>query len=427
MLSKNKRLSNFGHAVQTTSDCFRPDNEQQIQSLLTAKDNLLARGNGSSYGDCCLNNDGGIVDTRRLNHFLSFDELSGELICQGGVTFAELFLVHPHYIPPVIPGTLRATVAGGIANDVHGKNNHHAGSFGQHLNWLDLQLGKQSLRCSPAVNSDLFYATIAGLGLTGIITRVALQMLKKPPFVAVETEKYSEFETLLQRMQQSGCQYDYQVAWLDLLNEPRAVLSLANHTELEAPESLSRFSIPKLPFRLVSRRVMKYFNRYYFNSKKTNRQILSLRQFNNPLDSIQHWNRLYGSQGLLQFQAVFDSNTAHSTFNQLLAIINSSQATPTLAVLKHLTQAGSGLLSFVQPGFTLAIDFINNQAAQEVIRNLNDFITSIQGKIYLAKDMYLTQQQFQQQYPNYGQFKKLLSHYKSGMHSDLSHRLGITS
>ncbi|WP_019217472.1 FAD-binding oxidoreductase [Legionella tunisiensis] len=427
MLSKNKQLSNFSHAVQTTSDCFRPDNEQQIQSLLTAKENLLARGNGSSYGDCCLNNDGGIVDTRRLNHFLSFDELSGELICQGGVTFAELFLVHPHYIPPIIPGTLRATVAGGVANDVHGKNNHFAGSFGQHLNWLDLQLGKQLLRCSPTENSDLFYATIAGLGLTGIITRIALQMRKAPAFVAVETEKYNNFETLLQRMQQGGCQYDYQVAWLDLLNEPHAVLSLANHTELEAPELLSRFSIPKLPFRLVNRWVMKHFNRYYFNNKKTNQQILSLRQFNNPLDSIQHWNRLYGNRGLLQFQAVFDSKAAYDTLTQLIIIINRSQATPTLAVLKYLTQTGCGLLSFVQPGFTLAIDFINNQEAQKVIRDLNEFITKIQGKIYLAKDMLLTQQQFQQQYPNHEQFKKLLLHYQSGMHSNLSHRLRIIS
>lgn len=428
MLSKNKKFSNFSNAIQSTSNCFRPDNEGQIESLFANTNNsgYLARGNGSSYSDCCLYDKGIIIDTSRLNHLLSFDETSGVLICQGSVTFADLFLVNPHYIPPVIPGTLRATVAGGIANDIHGKNNHHNGSFGHHIQWIELQLGNQSLHCDRKENPDLFYATIAGLGLTGIIKRVGINMRKASHFVAAHTEKYLEFKTLLQRMQNEGCQYDYQVAWLDLLNKPRALLSLANHSEPTPSKSKYQLTIPKLPIRLINPWVMKQFNRYYFKKHQTIQQILPLSQFNNPLDSISHWNRLYGKNGLLQFQAIVNVDLAFTAIEQLLAIIRAKHATPTLAVLKYFTQSGSGLLSFAEPGFTLAIDFINNQQAREAISEMNEWITKAGGKIYLAKDLLLTEDQFIQQYPKHKQFSKLLTQYQSTMRSDLSNRLGIT-
>ena len=428
MLSKKKRFSNFSNAVDTTSSCFRPDNERQIEALCSNTDHvdLLARGNGSSYSHCCVNDRGLIIDVRRLNHLIDFDEATGLLICQGGVTFADLFLVHPEYIPPVIPGTLAATVAGGVANDVHGKNNPHAASFGQHIQWLELQLGNQSLHCSPAENADLFYATIGGLGLTGIIKRVAITMRKAPHFVRVETEKYSDFESLLERMRQGGCNYDYQVAWLDLLNKPSALLSLANYTEMKTPFSQSKLTVPKLPLRLIDPWLMKQFNRYHFKKNHAQNEVLALQQFNNPLDSISHWNRLYGKKGFLQFQALFDEETAVSTLEQLLRLIQGSQATATLAVLKYFTKKGPGLLSFVRPGFTLAIDFINNQSAKDLVSKMNEWISNQGGRIYLAKDLLLTATQFKQQYPQNEQFSKLLKDYKSEMRSDLSQRLGLT-
>ncbi|WED43742.1 FAD-binding oxidoreductase [Legionella cardiaca] len=428
MLSKTKTLSNFSNSVNTSADCLRPDNEAQIPDIFNYSPGLLARGNGSSYGDCCVNHQGIIVETTRLNHFISFDPTSAVLIAQGGVSFADLFTISPNHIPPVIPGTLRATIAGGIANDIHGKNNHQAGSFGQHIAWIELQLKNESYLCSPKKNRELFFATIGGLGLTGIIKRVAINMRKASPFVSVETEKYSELEPLLHRMEHYGTQYDYQVAWVDLLNDKRnALLSLANHTEARNAKSRYHLTIPKLPFRLVNTWNMRLFNRLYFNSYQIKNKILPLSYFNNPLDAIQHWNRLYGKQGLLQFQAVFDKDTACGTIQQLLGLINAAQATPTLAVLKYFTQAGCGLLSFSQPGFTLAIDFINNAQAQSAIRAMNEYITNQHGKSYLAKDLFLTADQFCRQYPNHDEFVDVLTHYKSPMCSDLSKRLGITS
>lgn len=339
-----------------------------------------------------------------------------------------IFLVHPQYVPPVIPGTLQATVAGGIANDVHGKNNHQQGCFGEHIQWLELQLGQQLYHCDRETHAKLYHATIAGLGLTGFIRRAAIKMRKASPFVLAHSEKYFSWEATLARMQEGGCSYDYQVAWLDLLNEPKALISFANHCEAEAitMKKQQSYKVPKLTIRLINAWVMKQFNRYYFATHPTKEQILPLPQFNNPLDSVTGWNHFYGKKGLLQFQALVDRDLTLSAIEELLKIIRSHQATPTLAVLKYFSNPGLGLLSFAQPGFTLAIDFINNQQAQQAILAMNEWITERSGKIYLAKDLLLTEQQFKQQYPGHESFSQLLCHYKSKMRSNLSHRLGIT-
>ncbi|VEG90673.1 FAD-binding oxidoreductase [Legionella spiritensis] len=428
MLSKHQRLSNFSRAIRTTAQCFRPDNEWQIADLFQESPNrtVLARGQGSSYSDCCVNNEGFVIDCSRLNHLLSFDKSTGLLYCQAGVTFADLFAVHPDYIPPVIPGTLHATIAGGIANDVHGKNNVHEGSLGRHINWLELQIGNQLLRLSPERHADLFAATIAGLGLTGIIRRVGLTLRKASQFVEVKTEKHVSFAELLDRMKKEGMKHDYQVAWLDLLNTPQALLSLANHCSSCIPRRPYTFTMPRLPCRVITRWGMKQFNRYYFKRANTEPEAMPLSHFNNPLDSIRHWNRLYGTRGLLQFQAVFDTNDAAEQLDRLIQIIHNAKATPTLAVLKYFSQPGVGLLSFVQPGFAIAIDFINNHEAQKAIHDMNQFITETGGRVYLAKDLLLTRQQFSQQYDKHEQFSSVLRQYQCHTQSDMGQRLGLT-
>ena len=432
MQTKTQQFSNFSHAIHTTASTIRPDEEEHIKDIFpaTAGQGILARGNGLSYSDCCVNHKKIIVDTTRLNHILSFDPATGIAVCQGAVTFADLFLIDPHFIPPVLPGTLHATIAGGVANDVHGKNNPHAGSFGHHIEWIELQVGAQSLRCSHSENTTLFKATIAGLGLTGIIKRIAVRLCKASRVVIKKTEKFSCFPSLLQRMQHEGIQYDYQMAWLDLLNKPRALLSLANHVAPLHDEKINNsskriYTVPRLPIRLINHSLMKQFNRIYYQQANTETQRVPLKQFNNPLDEINHWNRLYGKNGLLQFQAVFGVADAHTTLDALLKIIKSHQATPTLAVLKYFTQAGVGLLSFAEPGFTLAIDFIHNPQARRAITDMNQLISTLRGKIYLAKDLLLNRQQFTTMYPQHLEFCDSLAKHNSPMSSDLGKRLGI--
>ena len=432
MQRKKQKFSNFSRSINTTASTVRPDKEEQIKDIFRALPNggILARGNGLSYSDCCVNNQATIIDTTRFNHILSFDPDTGIAVCQAAVTFADLFLIDPHFIPPVVPGTLYATLAGGVANDVHGKNNPHAGSVGHHIEWIELQCGDQSIHCSHTENNELFIATIGGLGLTGIIKRIAVRLCKSSRLVTKKTEKFTCFSSLLQRMQHEGLQYDYQVAWLDLLNKPRALLSLGTHVAPARNEHIDsspkrKHTVPKLPLRLVNHYLMKQFNYIYYHQANKDTQRLPLWQFNNPLDQINHWNRLYGKNGLLQFQAVFDGVNASTTLDTLITIIKSHQATPTLAVLKYFTKPGIGLLSFTEPGFTIAIDFIHNQQARHAITALNQLISTLPGKIYLAKDLLLNRQQFTTMYPQHEKLCTILAKHNSPMSSDLSRRLGI--
>ncbi len=432
MHSKTRIFSNFSHAVKTTSTCFRPDSEEQIDTAFNNINSvgILARGNGSSYSDCCMLDGGLVIDTSRLNHLLSFDPASGIVVCQASVTFADLFLLDPQFIPPVLPGTLHATLAGGVANDIHGKNNHLLGCFGHHVEWLEVQIGSKTLHCNREKNSDLFFATIAGLGLTGIIKRIAVRLRKASRFVNKTTEKHIGFTSVLQRMQEEGVLHEYQVAWLDLLNEPRALLSFADHNNsldnsqtLSPPKSTHR--VPQLPMRLIYPWLMKQFNRIYYHQTKTQQQTLPLWQFNNPLDCIKNWSYLYGKQGLLQFQAVFEAAEAEASLQKLHSLIQRHKAPATLAVLKYFTKPGPGLLSFVKPGFTLAIDFINNQPARQAIDAMNQLMSESAGRIYLAKDLLLNCEQFNTMYQSRDEFCAVLTKHNSPMRSDLGNRLGL--
>lgn len=428
MHSKKLLLTNFSHAIYSDSFCIKPDTLHDLNAYIAKKkpQPLLARGAGLSYGDSCFNKDGYVILNDRFNHLLHFDIDTQVVSCQGGVTLKDLFLVHPEFIPPVIPGTLHATVAGAVAHDVHGKNNHKEGSFGQHVVWLDLLLNGQIVHCSPGEQSDLFYSTIAGIGLTGLITNVGIRLKKASHFVEVEHLQFSSLTALTEYMHSPGLDFDYQVAWLDLLNpSPKAILSLAKHCDPFTAKEHKVHTVPKTPFRLIYPWNMKLFNQLYFNTSHE-KQKLALEQFNNPLDKIHNWNRLYGPKGLIQFQAVFRQEQVSPILEELLQIIKIHKATPTLAVLKYFTKKGHGLLSFCKPGFTLAIDFIHNKQAADAITSMNQYLTDNNGLIYLAKDLYLTPNQFNTMYTKQEQFKTILSQYQCNFRSDMSKRLGIT-
>lgn len=422
-------FSNFGQSINTRSTCYRFDKEAQLSSLPLPPNShgFLVRGSGLSYSDCCVNDEGGLLDVSRLNHLISFDESTGVAVCQAGALFADLFLVNPDYIPPVIPGTLYATLGGGVANDIHGKNNTQQGTLGHHIQWLDLQINGETIRCSLQDNPDLFMATLGGLGLTGIIKRLAIKLNKAPRYVMVEKEKPTNWVILLQRLKETAADYDYQVAWLDILNPRYSILSYANHSSLGTVQpSRTSLKLPKIPLRLLYPWNIKLFNQCYYKRTRLHPMLQSLQQFNNPLDQIKHWNYLFGKKGLLQFQAVFAEECALDVLEKSRQIIITNSALPTLTVLKYFNQTSLGLLSFSKPGFTLAIDFVNNSSAKAAIQQMNQLITDLKGKIYLAKDLFLTTTQFKQQYPTHQRFKQLLSQYPSSLQSNLSRRLGIT-
>ncbi len=429
MRYKSLTLSNFSRAFTTKSYCYRPENEEELALLVEnlSKDSpFLARGQGLSYSDCNVNHQKIVIDTARFNHLLAFDAQTGIVVCQPAVSFAELFLLHPDFIPPVLPGTGFATLGGGIANDIHGKNNIAQGTLGQHIVWLELRIGGLTIKCSPTMHQALFFATIGGLGLTGVICRVALQMLRRPRHVLVQKKYFRHWAELLAQFTQCAPQVDYQVAWLDLLNPLQAILSTAHYCA--APKTSSERALrtlPKSPWRMLYRWNMSRFNHWYARQSLES-AILPLSVFNHPLDNFKHWPYLYGQKGLLQFQAVFDAEHAEIILEHLTCLITHHQALPMLAVLKYFTRSGIGLLSFVQPGFSIAIDFVHNTAAQAAILAMNQFITEQQGRIYLAKDSLLTTEQFQIQYSKHTLFKQILAEFKPNITSNLSQRLGIT-
>ena len=431
MKSVKKRFSNFSQSAHCEAYAVRPSRETELSDVFHAfpEKKLLARGQGLSYSDCCLLDEQVLIDTQNLNHLLEFNAENGILVCQGAATFKDLLLVDPNFIPPVIPGTLHATVAGGVANDVHGKNNHKAQSFGHHIAWLELQISEKCYHCSPTHHQDLFWATIGGVGLTGIIKRVGIRMQQKTPWVEKKTQAFQSLQHLLQAMQEQGIHYDYQVAWLDLLNQPNALLTFANHisgNQAVIEHAPKPFCVPKLPLRVITPWMIKQFNRFLFYFSHKSPEIIPLWQFNNPLDRISHWNYVYGSRGLLQFQAVFPTQTAFKTLETLISLIKSHRAQPMLCVLKYFTQPGKGMLSFVEPGFTLALDFINTPQARKAITAMNQTVAEIGGKVYLAKDLLLNPQQFSNMYTNHQNFFDILEKYQSPMYSDLAKRLGFS-
>lgn len=432
MQSSQLNLSNFSRSIQSASSVYRLDDEQSLNQLMAAHPTRLwlPRGHGLSYSDCCTYHHGFVLDTCRLNHIISFDTTTGIAICQPAVTFSDLLQIDADFIPPVMPGTLYATLGGGIANDIHGKNNPHHGSLGEHLVWFDLQVGVNTFRCSPTEHSDLFHATIAGLGLTGMIKRLAIRMQRASQFVEVHTQKYSNFSDLFEQMKRQALAHDYQVAWLDFLNRPQAILTHANHVDKPTLFQVAKahersYSIPRQPVRLIRRWLMKGFNLAYFHCAPQKPYTMPLWQFNNPLDCIHGWNHLYGKSGFLQFQAVFSETQANPLMIQFQKIIHQHRALATLAVLKYFTRSGIGLFSFPQPGFTLAIDFINNRQATNAICAMNQRVTDAGGKIYLAKDNFLNRTQFTSMYPQSALFSKIRKLYDCPMSSDLAKRLGF--
>ena len=278
---------------------------------------VLPFGNGRSYGDCCLNDGGYLVDMRGLDRFIAFDESAGILACEAGVLLSEvLALVVPKgWFLPVTPGTKFVTIGGAIANDVHGKNHHRAGTFGCHVRRFELcRSDGERLICSPTENPDWFAATIGGIGLTGIIlwAEIALKPITGP-LVDVELVQYSDFGAFMALAADSDKNFDYTVAWFDCLARGsalgRGVFMRGNHAEVPAPfrRRQGGLTVPfKPPMNLVNGWLVKAFNFAYFH--RAPKQVRRLRQdfepFFYPLDRVNRWNCAYGPRGFLQYQCV---------------------------------------------------------------------------------------------------------------------------
>lgn len=381
---------------------------------------LLAYGLGRSYGDSCLNIGNDLLSTLHLDHLITFDTNTGIIRAEAGMQLwqiAQIALPHGYFLP-VTPGTRFVTLGGAIANDVHGKNHHTRGSFGQHVRAFELlRSNGERLLCSPQQNSELYAATIGGLGLTGMITWVemALQPVvgnwletQTLPFVGL-----NEFFALSEESDQS---WEYTVSWVDCSrkSELRGLFMRGCFVVTELPATQNRrLGVPcYLPNITLNPLTISAFNRVYYHwgrRRSDHRQLASINSFFYPLDGLAHWNRIYGRRGFYQYQFVLPSSSQEA-IAPIFKHITSSEQGSFLAVLKMFGQSFSaGMLSFPLSGVTLALDFANQgQNTVRLFEYLDQMVREAGGRIYPAKDARMGVEIFRSGYPKWQQFTQYI-------------------
>lgn len=378
---------------------------------------VLPYGLGRSYGDCCLNEDGILLDTRGLNRFIDFDRENGVLCCEAGVTLEEILklIVPAGWFLPVSPGTKYVTVGGAIANDIHGKNHHVAGTFGCHVRKFELERSDgERLVCSPTQNEELFRATIGGLGLTGLILWAEFTLKSiDTAMIDLERIRFSSLDEFFHISAESAEAYEYSVAWIDCLAQGedlgRGVFMRGNHVQGDYELKTNGDAMLSVPFEFPSfalnQFTMKAFNMAYFHSqmRKRVRKIVHYDPFFYPLDAVNDWNRIYGKRGFFQYQCVVPMSDNGTAIRRIIARIAESGQASFLDVLKEFGDVPSpGLLSFPRPGVTLALDFPNEgEKTLRLFDELDALVRDAGGVVYPAKDARMSAENFQVFYPEW--------------------------
>jgi len=429
---------------------YRPERLSALQAIVdrAPQSDLTPRGLGRSYGDASLNRTGAVLLSQRFDRILGFDAETAELHCEASVSLSEIlerFLPQGFFFP-VTPGTEFITIGGAIAADVHGKNHHESGSMSAWLrDFRLLTADGQILDCSRDSNPEVFWATVGGMGLTGVILDARIQLQRvETAHMRTEHEQLRDLDALLERTSETDSSCAYSVAWIDCLSRGRqlgrSVVLRANHAEPEdlplslrnAPLTLATRRTPRVPFTLpnfaLSRPSMRAFNELYFRTHPTRTFVSDCRSYFYPLDSIRDWNRAYGRRGVLQYQCLFPTANARSGLVQVLETLANSGSGAFLSVLKSMGPASGGLLSFPYPGQTLALDLpFTGAAARELVARLDAIVLEHGGRVYLAKDACLSPESFRDMYPEAGRFREIRNRVDPGRRfsSSLARRLGL--
>ena len=416
-----------------------PQHDRSSLALGAASDGpALPFGNGRSYGDVCLNPGGRLWTTRTLDRFIAFDSASGVITCEAGVLLDEIIQVAlpQGWFLPVTPGTRFATLGGAIANDVHGKNHHRAGTLGEHV--LALQLARSDgsrIDCSPAQQPQWLAATVGGLGLTGLIVSATLQLAAVPgPWLQTEAVPFQSLDEFFRLSRASEAGWAYTVSWVDCVHaagpavaqNTRGIFFRANHAaHAGTPSPAASHAVPLTPpFSLVNRLSLWAFNSLYFQRQRWRSGVRwqSLLPFFYPLDNLRDWNRIYGPAGFFQYQCVVPQAVQADATAALLQAIRASGQGSFLAVLKTFgDRPAAGLLSFPMAGTTLALDFPNEGARTErLFERLDAIVSDAGGRLYPAKDARMGRALFEQGYPGLQAFQ----HFRDpGLSSAMSRRL----
>jgi FAD/FMN-containing dehydrogenase len=388
----------------------------QLPELLERAEpaSLLPYGMGRSYGDACLYDRRDLLDCSPINRILDFDWPTGLVRVESGMTLGELLkvTVPRGWFLPVTPGTKFVTIGGAIANDVHGKNHHRAGTFGCHVEQMTVYRSDIGpVLCSVTDKADLFRATIGGLGLTGVIGWADLR-LKRIPANVIEVERiaFKSLDEFLELSNESDQEFEYTVCWIDCLsrNATRGILFRGNHVNKNLPPSSKTHRIPiDCPAFFLNRTAVSLFNGAYYrlNARNAHSSFVHYDKFFYPLDSLLNWNRLYGKSGFFQYQCVVPHGCVSLVRSIVEAVSNSGQGC-FLGVLKAFGAIASpGMLSFPRPGLTLAFDLpMRASRTAALLASLDALVLANGGALYPAKDARMSSAMFQASFPRWREF-----------------------
>lgn len=428
-------VSSWGRLTHAPHDIVALADRSRAPAIVAASRRpALPFGNGRSYGDVCLNESGVLWATRDLDRFIAFDPATGRLECEAGVTLDEIIeIALPQgWFLPVTPGTRYVTLGGAIANDVHGKNHHGAGTFGEHVESLTLlRTDGRTIVCGPEHEAEWFRATVGGLGLTGLIATVAMRL--RPVDGAWIDTTATPFDSLDEFFALSGAastSHEYTVAWIDcgpaVGTDTRGLFFAGRHAGSTEPVPPMRpRSVPLTPpISLVTPWSVRAFNRLYRRAHRHAEELArqDYRRFFYPLDGVRDWNRIYGPRGFYQYQCVVPAAVQEDATRELLAIVAAARTGSFLAVLKTFGErAPAGLLSFPMAGTTLALDFPNLGAETlALFERLDAAVDSAGGRLYAAKDARMPAALFKRGYPQWQAFE---AYRDPGISSQMARRL----
>lgn len=396
----------------------------------------MARGLGRSYGDAAILGGGLVLEMTAMNDML-LDVDSGVVSAGAGTSLGDIIdaAVGAGWFLPVTPGTRHVTVGGAIAADVHGKNHHREGSFGQYVDWFDLLTWNGStIRATPG--TDEFAATVGGMGLTGTITRASLRLRPiESPWMSVDTAKGEDLHSVMQLLSAADEQRTYSVAWVDITKRGRGrgIVTSAEHARREEtedtppPPSARTLTAPAWIPGAINDWSTKAFNQVWYSmapQRETGR-LESLESYFYPLDRISCWNRLYGRRGFIQYQFVVP-NSQEATLIDVATALAETRTPVALAVLKRMGASEGGLLSFPQPGWTLALDMpLGDPELAAVLDDCDRAVANAGGRVYLAKDARMRADVVGEMYPDLPRWRELRANLdpRGRIRSNLSERL----
>lgn len=428
LTAETRLLTGWGRTNPGTSQVVQPNTIEQVQELVrnASTQSLIARGLGRSYGDAAQLSDGTVVELPAFDRIV-LDRSRGILTAGAGVSLDQILreIVPAGFFLPVTPGTRNVTVGGAIAADVHGKNHHVDGSFGNHVQRLLLVDGHGTLQeLTPTGDTaDLFWATVAGMGLTGVIVEASFSLIPiRTSLISVDTSRHRDLEALMAAMVEADSRYRYSVAWVDSLDSKgRGVLTCGDHAQ---PEQLSQAqqgdplqydpkalasAPPFLPGGLLNKLTVRAFNEAWYRKAPKQRQaeLQTIAPFFHPLDGIQDWNRIYGPAGFLQYQFAVPNEAAHLVPRTLEAL-RQVGAPSFLTVLKRFGPSNPAPMSFPIPGWTLAADVpAAIPGLFEVLDQLDEEVAAAGGRLYLAKDSRQSAVMLKKSYPRLAEWHTL--------------------